>query len=70
MRRGARVSDLGHSELPTEVVEAQIRTTLLVDRIVHAIAHHDFEGARTYSLEESKAREHLRLLRERYGLHE
>src|SRR5579864_5536068 len=40
--------------LPSEVMQAQRRTELLVERMVHAIAHHDFEGARTYSYEERK----------------
>jgi hypothetical protein len=56
--------------LPYEVMEAQRRTELLVKRIVHAIAHHDFEGARTYSYEERKARENLRPLRKKYQSHD
>ncbi len=54
------------SALPYEVVEAQRRAQLLVERIVYSIAHHDFEGARTYSYQERQARENLRLLREKY----
>jgi len=54
------------SALPREVMEAQRRAALLVELIVHAIAHHDFEGARTYSYQERQAREYLRLLREKY----
>src|SRR5271166_5286173 len=38
--------------LPCELIEAQRSTDLLVKRIVHAIAHHDFEGARKYSSQE------------------
>jgi hypothetical protein len=52
--------------LPSEVIEAQRHTELLVKRIVHAIAHHDFEGARNYSYQERQARENLRLMREKY----
>jgi len=54
------------SALPLQVTEAQRRTEVLVERIVHAIAHHDFEGARTYSYQERQARENLRLVREKY----
>jgi hypothetical protein len=54
------------STLPYEVMEAQRRTEFLVKRIVHAIAHHDFEGARNYSYQERQARENLRLLQEKY----
>jgi hypothetical protein len=50
-----------------ELTEAEKRTEFLVNRVVHAIANHDFEGARTYCYEETKAREKLRLLREKYG---
>jgi hypothetical protein len=56
--------------LPEEVADAQKRTEFLVSRIVHAIAHHDFERARTYSFEESQERENLRRLREKYGISE
>ena len=52
--------------IPDELTEAQNRTDYLVNRIVHAIANHDFESARTYSYEERKAREKLRLMREKY----
>lgn len=54
------------SALPLEVMEARRRAEVLVERIVHAIAHHDFEGARTYSYQERQARENLRLVREKY----
>ena len=52
--------------IPDELAEAQNRTDYLVNRMVHAIANHDFEGARSYSFEERKARENLRLVREKY----
>jgi hypothetical protein len=54
--------------LPAEVVEAQklVQSTLrLMDR---AIANHQFEKARFYSYEERKAREHLRLLQQKYNI--
>lgn len=54
--------------LPQEVIEAQQRVTLVISRMVYAIAHHDFPGARTYSHEERAERETLRLLREKYRL--
>lgn len=54
------------SALPLEVMEARRRAEVLVERIVHAIAHHDFEGARRYSYQERQARENLRLVREKY----
>ena len=55
---------------PDEVKEAQRRTDDLVGRIVHAIAHHDFQGARNYAREERDARETLRVLREKHGISE
>lgn len=63
---GAALVDQPPSALPSELIEAQRSTELLVQRIVHAIAHHDFEGARTYSYQERQARENLRLLRDRH----
>lgn len=51
---------------PEELRQAQSRTEFLVNRMEHAIATHDFEGARSYSFEERKARENLRLMREKY----
>lgn len=54
--------------IPEELRQAQSHTEFLVNRMVHAIATHDFEGARSYSYEERKARENLRLLREKYHI--
>jgi len=56
--------------LPDEVAEAEGRVTQLVDRIVHAIANHDFEGARNCSLQERQERDRLRLLRRKYQIGE
>jgi len=56
--------------VPEEVSNAQQRTELLVKRIVHAISHHDYIGARRYSDEERIARESLRLLRQKYQINE
>ena len=58
------------NQIPDELIEAEKRTEFLVNRMVHAIANHDFEGARSYSLQEIKAREKLRRLREKYGIGE
>ncbi len=55
---------------PEEVSKAQERTELLVKRIVHAISHHDYVGARRYSDEERIARENLRVLRRKYQINE
>ncbi len=60
----------GQSALPCEVMESRMRVTVLVDRIVHAIAHHDFAGARSFSYQERTERENLRLLREKYNINE
>jgi hypothetical protein len=38
--------------------------------MVHAIANHDFEGARKYARQEREARETLLELREKYGISE
>jgi hypothetical protein len=40
----------------------------MVAAVVHAIAHHQFAKARSHSNQEREAREHLRLLREKYGI--
>jgi hypothetical protein len=55
---------------PEELSQAQERTGLLVKRMVHAISQRDFTGARRYSDEERQAREHLRLLREKYQIND
>ena len=51
-----------------EVEVAERNVELLVVRTVHAIAHHDFEGARNYSRQERKERDNLRLLRQKYQI--
>jgi hypothetical protein len=55
------------SGLFSAVDEAQNRVDLNLRRMEHAIAHHDFVAARTYSIEDLRAREDLRRLRDRYG---
>src|SRR5580658_3211369 len=55
--------------VPEEVSKAQQSTELLVQRMVHAISHHDFQGARRYSDQERQARENLRMLRQKYQIH-
>jgi hypothetical protein len=55
------------SGLFNAVEEAQNRVDLNLRRMEHAIAHHDFTAARAYSIEDLKARDDLRRLRDRYG---
>lgn len=50
-----------------DLIGAQERIDVCRRRMEHAIATHDFEGARFYSNEDLKAREKLRILREKYG---
>ena len=54
--------------MPDEVQEAQDRLTVNLNGLLHAISHHQFLKARTYAAEEQKAREDLRLLREKYNI--
>jgi len=62
--RGARL------HLPEEVSKAQQQTEVLVERMVHAIAQHDYPGARRYSDQKRQARENLRTLRQKYQLND
>jgi len=61
----AKTGQLG---VPDEVAEAEKRVEFCLRRMEHAIANHDFPGARFYSNEDLKARENLRVLRAKYGL--
>jgi hypothetical protein len=54
--------------LPEEIIKAQARVDRNIAGMVHAISHHDYQGARRYSDEERYARENLRTLRVKYGL--
>jgi hypothetical protein len=54
--------------VPEELRIAQQQAEFLVNRMVHAISHHDFRGARLYSDKERQARENLRILREKYQI--
>jgi len=56
--KGVRVAH--PSEGSREFLEARI--AWLIERTVHAIANHDFPGARLHSREEHETREQLRLL--------
>ncbi|HUI57714.1 MAG TPA: hypothetical protein VLY04_22205 [Bryobacteraceae bacterium] len=56
--------------LPGEVQEAQDRLNVSLNGLLHAISHHEFLKARVYAAEEQKAREDLRLLREKYNIAE
>lgn len=49
-----------------EIASAEARVNALVDRVVYAIAHHQFETARACCREEEEARETLRVLRTKY----
>ena len=53
-----------------EVEAAERNVKLLIERMVHAIAHHDFEGARRCARQERNERENLRLLRQKYHFDE
>jgi hypothetical protein len=55
------------SYLPQELIEAQRRVDANIAGMVHAIANHQFERARVLSNQEREAREHLRILREKFG---
>jgi hypothetical protein len=56
------------SNLSEELVEAQQRVDANIAGMVHAIANHEFEKARNHSDAERRARESLRVLREKYGI--
>jgi hypothetical protein len=60
------LADLGE-RLPGPVTMAEQRIADLRKLMTHAIANHDFVGARRYSYEELREQENLRVLRERYG---
>ena len=55
---------------PAELVEAERRTEFLVSCIVQAIAHHRWQDARRFDIEERKARENLGVLRRKYNIAE
>jgi len=54
--------------LPEEVLEAQNRVAMNLNRLLYAISHHQFVEARRYSDEERTARLELRRVMEKYGL--
>jgi hypothetical protein len=58
------------SALPDEVIEAQERVLHILSCLVDAIFNHEFEKARFYSDQESRERENLSLLREKYKIDE
>jgi hypothetical protein len=64
-------NEKGQDVAPAEkLAQIQKRIDFIVDRMEHAIAHHEFEKARFYSDEERKERENLRSLREQFNLEE
>ena len=66
--REAAIANGPESTVPQELVEAQQRVDRNIAGMVHAIANHQFERARTHSDQERQAREHLRLLQRKYGI--
>ncbi len=63
----AEIAGTTRPHLFTAVQEAQIRVDLNIRRMEHAIANHDFAGARAWSYEERKARAELERLRDLFG---
>jgi ATP-dependent Clp protease ATP-binding subunit ClpC len=63
-------AQLQQASLPEEVVDVQKRIRFIVQRMESAIANHEFEKARFYSVEERKERGNLRELREKHKLNE
>jgi hypothetical protein len=66
--RTERTAPSMQRDLPYEVLEAQTRVNVNLNRLLFAISHRQFREARFYSDEERKAREELRRVREKYGL--
>lgn len=62
------VADLDGRYLPKAVVTARLRVDDAVQKMVHAISHHQFEQARRLAIEERTERENLRRLCEDYGI--
>jgi len=53
-----------------ELAQIQKRMDLIIERMEHAIANHEFEKARFHSEEDRKERENLRALRKQFNLEE
>jgi len=66
-RHHQEVAGTSRNGLFSAVREAQNRVDFNLKKMTHAIANHDFAAARAYSIEDLKAREELRRLRDRYG---
>jgi hypothetical protein len=64
----APVASTSQQSLPQEIVEAQEQVDRNIAGMVHAISHHDYQGARRYSDEERRARDVLQLVRQKYGI--
>lgn len=54
----------------SKIQETERKIQLSIDCMVHAIANHQFEKARFYSIAEHKFRARLQNLRDRYGISE
>ena len=64
-------NEKGEDPPPAEkLAQIQRRIEYVVEAMERAIANHEFEKARSYSDEEQKERENLRLLREQFNLEE
>lgn len=66
--RAAQLAAAKYRHLPREVAEAQQRVDENIAGMVHAIANHQFEKARTFSNQEREARANLRTVQGRYGM--
>lgn len=54
----------------SDIRETERKIQISIDCMVHAIANHQFEKARFYSIAERKFRARLEKLRDRYGISE
>jgi hypothetical protein len=61
-------SAVGRNALPPDVMRAQQRLDVNLAGMLQAIANRQFEKARRHSDEERRARESLRVLREKHGI--
>jgi len=67
-QRAAQAAAARYRHLPQEVADAQQRVDDNIIGMVHPIANHQFEKARTFSNLEREARANLRMVQERYGM--
>ncbi|HEY3825810.1 MAG TPA: hypothetical protein VGL82_14700 [Bryobacteraceae bacterium] len=67
VHRTVEIAGASHTQLFSAVAEAQERADLSLKRMTQPIASGDYLAARKYSVEDLKARDELRRLRDRYG---